>query len=120
MKKKIKLLTNWRELKMISDEQINKLIKQANIEQANGVFEFIKNNVKHAKFSSSWNFYIMEVPNFRNMYCEDLFEKICEILAENTILYTDKDDYLAELYIPTEFVKKNLQENLLKDIKKDF
>lgn len=104
---------------MISDNY-DEFIKNANIEQAKSIFEFIKYNVKHAKFSSSWNFYILEVPNFRNMYCKDLFEKICEILAENTILYTDKDDYLAELYIPTEFVKKNLQEKLLKDIKKDF
>ena len=62
----------------------------------------------------------MDIPNLRTMYSQDLFETVCELLAQNSIMISDIDDYNSNLYIPTEFVKKNLQENLLKSIQKDF
>lgn len=104
--------------KILND--IDEFIKKANIEQANNVLDYIKHSVKYAKFQSEFNFYIMDFPNLRTMYSKDLFETVCEVLAENSIMISEIDDYNSNLYIPTEFVKKNLQENLLKSIQKDF
>lgn len=104
--------------KILND--IGEFIKKANIEQANNVLDYIKHSVKYAKFQPEFNFYIMDIPNLRTMYSKDLFETVCEVLAENSIMISDVDDYNSNLYIPTEFVKKNLQENLLKSIQKDF
>lgn len=104
--------------KILND--IDGFIKKANKEQANNVLDYVKHSVKHAKFQPVNNFYIMEIPNLRNMYSKDLFETVCEVLAENSIMISEIDDYNSSLYIPTEFVKKNLQENLLKSIQKDF
>ena len=99
---------------------LDEFIRKANIEQANNVLDYIKDTVKYAKFQPEFNFYIMDIPNLRTMYSQDLFETVCELLAENSIMISDIDDYNSNLYIPTEFVKKNLQENLLKSIQKDF
>lgn len=104
--------------KILND--IDEFIKKANIEQANRVLDYIKSTVKYAKFQTEFKFYIMEIPNLRTMYSKDLFETVCELLAENSIMISDIDEYHSNLYIPTEFVKKNLQENLLKSIQKDF
>lgn len=99
---------------------LDEFIQKANIEQANNVLDYIKDTVKYAKFQPEFDFYIMEFPNLRTMYSKDLFEAVCEVLAENSIMISDIDDYNSNLYIPTEFVKKNLQENLLKSIQNDF
>lgn len=104
--------------KILND--IDEFIKNANIEQANNVLDYVKHSVKYAKFQPEFNFYIMDIPNLRNMYSKDLFETVCEVLAKNSIMISEIDDYNSNLYIPTEFVKKNLQENLLKSIQKDF
>ena len=104
--------------KILND--IDEFIQNANIEQANNVLDYVKHSVKYAKFQPEFNFYIMDIPNLRNMYSKDLFETVCEVLAKNSIMISEIDDYNSNLYIPTEFVKKNLQENLLKSIQKDF
>ena len=104
--------------KILND--IDEFIKKANIEQANNVLDYIKHNVKYAKFQTEYNFYIMEIPNLRNMYSKELFKTVCGVLAKNSIMIAEIDDYNSNLYIPTEFVKKNLQENLLKSIQNDF
>lgn len=104
--------------KILND--IDDFVEKANIEQANRVLDYIKDNVKYAKFQTEFNFYIMNFPNLRTMYSKDLFKKVCKVLAENSIMISEIDDYNSNLYIPTEFVKKNLQENLLKSIQKDF
>lgn len=112
-------MPNYTESKKILNN-LDEFIRKANIEQANNVLDYVKDSVKYAKFQPRFNFYIMEIPNLRTMYSQDLFETVCEVLAENSIMISDIDDYNSNLYIPTEFVKKNLQENLLKSIQNDF